>query len=73
LVCRGTDSLYYYEDGRLGKVIHQFGYTQYNYSFNIMGTTANKLNLFVEKQGIDMFLPIFGNAGAPILQTGRWI
>jgi hypothetical protein len=161
LVRRGTDSLYYYEDGRLGKVIHQFGYTQYNYGFNtviaknygngllqhediyqidvatgrayeqeskgythttsgyilttkvykfeynaqgslskkykkdapnerqvftyapgniltvksyssanqliatytfVTGSTPNKLNLFVEKQGIDMFLPIFGKA-----------
>lgn len=59
LVCRGTDSLYDYEDGRLEKVIHQFGYTQYNYGFFPI---PNKLNVFVEKPGIDMFLPIFGKA-----------
>jgi YD repeat-containing protein len=31
LTRRGTDSLEYYNDGRLAKVIHNFGYTQYNY------------------------------------------
>lgn len=39
-----------------------FTYAPGNISTVKSYSSANKLNLFVEKQGIDMFLPIFGKA-----------
>ena len=51
LTRRGTDSLVYFGDGRLGKVIHQFGYTQYNYGgFNNAIVTKRYANGLLEHQ-----------------------
>jgi hypothetical protein len=57
LTRRGTDSLEYYNDGRLGKVIHQFGYTVYNYvGFNsiVAKTYENGLLAHEDKYQVDV-------------------
>ena len=51
LTRRGTDSLVYFDDGRLGKVIHKFGYTQYNYGgFNNTIVAKRYANGLLEHQ-----------------------
>jgi hypothetical protein len=50
LVKRGTDSVFYYNDGRLAKVKRLTSYTKYNYGFNtILSKSYSNSNLLEEE------------------------